>query len=114
MADRYDVSGGVEGEYQPGSSRRVLVNKLAVNDPAHMDDIELTLLGDMQLKLLRDIEPSQCLTVQDLCNWHDEWLNSVYIWAGRFRTVNLEKNGYLFAAAQQIPRLMENFGREYF
>jgi cell filamentation protein len=37
---------------------------------------------------------------------HERWLGGIYSWAGRYRTVNLEKDGFPFAAAYLIERLM--------
>ena len=41
MTSRYDTTGNVEAQFQPGSDGRVLVNKLGVSDLDEMDDIEL-------------------------------------------------------------------------
>lgn len=109
MSDRYDVSGSVEGQHQPGSDDRVLLNKRSIVDPDEMDDVELHLLGTMQRSLLDEIEVTQTITSTDLCNWHQRWLGSVYDWAGRYRTVNMQKDGFPFAAAARIPHLMKNF-----
>jgi cell filamentation protein len=39
------------------------------------------------------------------------WLEKVYPWAGEYRTVNLSKGGFPFAAAQQVPRLVGELER---
>ena len=44
MPDRYDTSSRPEGQYQPGSDGKVLLNKFCITDPAEMDEIELDLL----------------------------------------------------------------------
>ena len=43
---------------------------------------------------------------------HRRWLGSIYRWAGDYRQVNLEKGGFPFAAAAQVPRLMGIFAEE--
>ncbi len=48
-------------------------------------------------------------TVEDICEIHRIWLGPVYAWAGKYRKVNLTKDGFTFAAAGQIPRLMADF-----
>ncbi|MGH9786973.1 MAG: Fic/DOC family protein, partial [Terriglobia bacterium] len=37
---------------------------------------------------------------------HRLWLGDIYPWAGQFRSVNIVKGGFHFAAAEQVPRLM--------
>ncbi len=109
MSDRYDVSGSAEGQYQSDSDNRVLLNKRSITNPDEMDDVELHLLDTMQRGLLDEIEVTQTITSADLCNWHQRWLGSVYAWAGRYRTVNMQKDGFPFAAAARVPHLMEDF-----
>jgi cell filamentation protein len=109
MSDRYSVAGNAEGEFQPGSQDRVLRNRRGISDPQDMDDLELSLLREMQVKLLEEIEYDQGFVAADLCNWHRRWLGSVYAWAGSYHTVNMQKDGYPFAAAQRIPDLMKAF-----
>ena len=41
MTGRYDTTGNVEAQFEPGSNDRVLANKLGVSDSEEMDDIEL-------------------------------------------------------------------------
>lgn len=40
---------------------------------------------------------------------HKIWLSSIYVWAGEYRQVNMSKNGFPFAAAHLIPKLMLDF-----
>ena len=42
---------------------------------------------------------------------HHLWLGQIYPWAGEYRTVNLIKSGFAFAAAREVPRLMSEFER---
>jgi len=59
MTDRYDTSGNPEGLYQIGSNNQVLLNKLAIVDPAEMDQVELELLdqhtGSLVLRCVFEI-----------------------------------------------------------
>lgn len=43
MTDRYAVH-GAQGEFQPGSNDLVLANKLGIQSPEDMDELELELL----------------------------------------------------------------------
>jgi cell filamentation protein len=33
---------------------------------------------------------------------HERWLVGIYDWAGRYRSVNMQKDGFPFAAASRI------------
>ena len=43
----------------------------------------------------------------DICALHRSWLWPIYDWAGDYRAVDLTKQGFRFAHAAQIPRLMQ-------
>jgi cell filamentation protein len=107
IADRYDVSGLVEAQFEPGSHRRVLKNLLGIRRKREMDRLE----GIEQLRALRELikiyGKNHRFTAADICRIHKIWLGSIYPWAGKYRRVNLTKNNFTFAAASQVSRLME-------
>ncbi len=107
MIGRYDTTGNVEAQFEPGSDGRVLANKLGIADPREMDDIELDLLNRLYKDVITSVEVNQPITVADLREWHHRWLGKVYIWAGRDRSVNMSKEDFHFAACGQIPRLID-------
>jgi cell filamentation protein len=109
MVDRYDTTGNPEGQFQPGSDGKVLLNKLGIIDPEEMDEIELGLLDELTNLLFDNIEIDQTITCADICEWHRHWLGNVFVWAGQYRTVNMAKDGFQFAAAHLIPNLMNVF-----
>lgn len=113
MPDRYDTTGNSEGEYQPGSQDRVLLNKLDITDPVEMDEVELNLLEQLSIVVLEEIELDQVITVNDLSEWHRRWLGNVYSWAGEYRTVNMGIAEFQFAAAHLVPQLMNTFNNKY-
>lgn len=113
VTDRYDTIGNPEGQYQPGSDDNVLLNKLGVTDPAEMDEIELGLLDELSSSLFEEIEIDQTITSADICEWHRRWLGNVFVWAGQYRTVNIGKADFQFAAANLIPKLMNNFDAKF-
>ena len=113
MPDRYSIEGSVEGEYQPGSDDKVLKNKLDITSEEEMDGLELALLEQLYDSVYEDIEIDQGITAADLSEWHRRWLGNVYEWAGTERSVNMSKGDFHFAAAQQIPRLMNELDTKY-
>jgi len=107
IADRYDVSGLVEAQFEPGSRRRVLKNLLGIKRKHEMDRLE----GIEQLRALRELikiyGKNHRFTAADICRVHKIWLGNIYPWAGKYRRVNLTKGNFTFAAASQVARLME-------
>ena len=112
MSDRYDASGLSEGQFEPGSNGHVLANRLHITGPAEMAAQELERLEQLYDYVLDVVTLDQRLSVQDLCAWHRRWLGDIYDWAGGYRSVNMGKDGFSFAAAAQIPRLMDKFDED--
>lgn len=113
MSGRYDLTGIEEAESEPGSNGNVLANKLGVIRTEEMDGVELDLLNRLRTEILNSIEVEQAITVADICEWHRLWLGNVYAWAGEYRSVNMSKGGFVFAASGQIPRLMNKLEKEF-
>ena len=109
---KYDAS-GAQGECQPGSDNQVLKNLLDIASPEDMDDAELTLLNKLYEDVLVEHLPTCPITVAHLKSWHKRWLGNVYEWAGEERSVNMSKDGFQFAVAGQIPRLLQQFESQY-
>ena len=78
-----------------------------------MDDVELNLLKQLNLSVLDAVSEDQIITSDDLCEWHRRWLGNVYEWAGQYRTVNMGKGDFQFAAAHLIPKLMQAFNSKF-
>ncbi|MDZ7781561.1 MAG: Fic family protein [Halioglobus sp.] len=112
MADRYDTTQSTEGQYQPGSENQVLRNRLRITDPESIEKLEFDLLVKLQERLLEEIEVTQTITEGDICEWHRLWLGEIYDWAGKYRTVNMSKGHFLFAASHLVPKLMQEFERD--
>jgi len=108
MNIRYEASGN-QAAWQPGSDGRVLQNLLGITSPDEMNQVELDLLEQLYQFIFIDEFPDRRLTVADLKHWHYQWLGNVYAWAGDERSVNLAKDDFHFAAAAQIPRLLDEF-----
>lgn len=109
---RYDISGS-QGAVQPDSAGYVLENKLHIIRSDDMDEAELVLLQKLYVSVLQDHLPPGRVSVLHLKRWHKRWLGNVYDWAGQYRTVNMSKDGFPFAPAGQLPRLMQKFDGEY-
>lgn len=110
MTDRYAVQ-GPQGEFQPGSNDLVLANKLGIQSVEDMNELELELLQRLYEEVLVKHLPNRALAVDDVKTWHRRWLGNVFEWAGQERSVNMGKDGFMFAASAQIPRLLAEFER---
>lgn len=110
MADRYDISGLLEAQFEPGSRGRVLKNLLGIKRKREMDRAE----AEEYLRALEEVsniyDKDHRFSAADICRIHKIWLENIYEWAGRYRNVNASKDGFPFAAARQIPGLMDEFG----
>ncbi|MCD4813943.1 Fic family protein [bacterium] len=109
---RYSTQGSIEDHYEPGSGNRVLKNKMGIKKIHEMDQVE----NDELLRVLKECTEKydivQRFNARDICNMHKMWLGSIYLWAGKYRSVNLTKNTFAFASVRLIPKLMQEFEEE--
>jgi len=109
---RYKTSGLVEDQFEPGSRKRVLRNLLGVSRKGNIDEIEAREQVRALGEFLKIFEQDHRFSATDICKMHKIWLGDVYAWAGRYRQVNISKDGFFFAAAKQLPQLMAAFENE--
>lgn len=76
-----------------------------------MDETESMALQIVQEWALGRFPADHRFTAQDICETHRQWLGAIYSWAGQYRDLNIAKGGFPFAAANRIPRLMDEFER---
>ncbi len=107
--DRYDTEGLVEAEFEPGSRKRVLKNLVSIKSKREMDALEYNSLTKTISNAFDQFDSHHQFTVHDLQEMHKNWLGAIYPWAGEYRQVNMSKDGFPFAAARLIPKLMEKF-----
>lgn len=103
---RYDVSGLIEAQYEPGSDDSVLRNLLGIVDSEEMDRVEARALARATDILVREYDREHEFNTEDICHFHKTWLGNVYEWAGRYRRVNITKDNFTFAVVDRIPDLM--------
>jgi len=112
QSGKYNVSGLVEGQFEPGSGKLVLRNLIGVKGKREMDKAEGSELLRTFKRFISVYDENHRFGTADICNMHKEWLGGIYDWAGRYRQVNLTKGGFTFAAAHLIPTLMADFENE--
>lgn len=111
MTDRYAVT-GAEAQFEPGSRCRVLRNLLGIRSVREMERAESMALVSATRRAIEETGGDQRFTADHIRYLHYVWLEKIYPWAGEYRSVNLSKGDFPFAAASQIPRLMEKLERE--
>jgi cell filamentation protein len=104
--NRYKTAKGIEGEFEPGSQRRVLANKLRVRRKRIMDQLEIDALVEAQEIYLRTITSETKITVRHICMMHHQWLGEIYEWAGKYRSVELSKGGFTWPPARLVAQNM--------
>lgn len=108
--DRYITPN--DESYEPASDG-VLKNYLGIKSKEIIDQIEALELKRAELELIEQYDEDQRFTAKDICLMHEAWLGDIYTFAGKYRTVNMEKDGFLFARADFIPKLMRTFETEF-
>ena len=90
----------------------VLKNLLGITLKEVMDEAEARALEQATDVLIRAHCETHRFTAADLCDCRRTWLGDIYEWAGHYRRVNVSKDGFPFAAAAQVPALMDQFERD--
>jgi len=105
MRGRYKAQ-GIQSEAEPGSRGRVLRNLNGIRSVRAMERAESGALLAVQDRLVDRFAANHRFTAADIQGIHREWLQGIYPWAGQYRSGNLAKGGFQFAAADRIPTLM--------
>ena len=71
---RYDTSGLIEAQFEPGSRRRVLRNLLGIKSKREMDRIEARAQVRALLELTKTYGRRHRFTSADICGIHRIWL----------------------------------------
>jgi cell filamentation protein len=110
MATRYEAQ-GPQAEHEPGSRGRVLRNMLGIRSAREMEQTESQALLAATQRTIDKTRVDQRFSAADLIRMHRTWLEKIYVWAGEYRQVNIWKGDFMFAAANQVPRLMREWER---
>lgn len=95
--------------FQPGSEQKVLFNKLGITDEREMELVETQAYFQMVSRSLETVTVDQAITVEMLLDLHRQWFGDIYPFAGKYRTENISKDGFMFCAAQYIPQEMNRY-----
>jgi cell filamentation protein len=96
----------------PKNEDEVLPNKLGITDP-NLISIEETKGFAAALQVsLENLTDSTPITLSYLLNLHFLALQHLYEIAGKVRTLNISKDGFLFPSAHFLDQILNNFSRE--
>jgi cell filamentation protein len=109
---RYMTPVGPEAESQPGSRGRVLRNLEGITRKRQMDKAEFDTLAQVQEAYLDQVGPETRFTAALICQMHKDWLGQLFVWAGKYRTVELAKSGFSWPPAMMVERNMQAFERD--
>lgn len=109
MTDRYSTSHLPEDQYEPGSNGTVLRNLLGITSKVEMEHVEEVRFERLMDEAAACFDSGHRFTALDILWLHKTWLDGVFSWAGAYRTVNIWKGGFMFAAAAHVPELMRQF-----
>lgn len=107
--DRYDTSGFPEDQFGPGSDGTVLKNLLGITSREDLEQVEEKRFEQMMEESVVRFDADHHFTAQDILWLHKSWFEGVFTWAGTYRSVNIGKGGFMFAAAAHVPELMREF-----
>jgi len=110
-SNRYKVSR--DENFEPGSNNQVLKNYLSIKVKDEIEQIEAQELNRVELEIVEQFDKDHQFSAADICNIHYLWLGDIYPSAGKYRTVNISKDDFLFAAANQIDKSIQEFERDY-
>lgn len=104
---RYKTSGNIEAQFEPGS--KVLRNKQGIRSNLAIDRLELESLRKTQVHFFDSVTPKTRLSNDLICRMHKHFMGRIYSWAGRYRTVNLSKPGFVWPPAYLVSQNMDQF-----
>lgn len=110
-SNRYSIAS--DEDYEPGSNSTVLKNLLNIKNIQIIEVLEERELERAGIELIELYDSGHKFTSQDVCDIHALWLAGIYPFAGQYRTTNMSKDGYKFAAAHLIDKLMQDLEQSY-
>ena len=108
---RYRLPKGPQAATQPGSHGRVLLNRLGLTSKRAIDRAEAHALERVQEIYYAQLTQQTRVTDALLKQMHRDWLGVIFEWAGKYRTVELEKSGFRWPPAERIADNMRDLER---
>ena len=101
-------------KYETGATEgEVLQNKLGLTDLDRINEEELVRFVPAEEHAIETLSPDTIFSAQYVLELHQSAFGEIYEFAGKYRTVNLSKEGFSFAAAAHLPENMAAFEEEF-
>lgn len=92
---RYTVPS--DEDFELDSNNAVLKNYLGIKTKKEIEALEEKELERTESELLTIFDENHKFTSEDICDIHDLWLADIYPFAGKYRRVDMSKEGFPFA-----------------
>jgi len=110
--NRYNTAGIIEDQYEDGPNGQVLKNIPGIKSLQEISALETKELLQAYDQFVERYASDYRFTANDICFMHKAWLGSIYVWAGKYRSVKLGKGNFSFANPNFIPKLMGVFEKD--
>lgn len=90
----------------------VLPNKLGLTELAKLEKEEARGFIDASVALTLELSSNTKFDTKYILKLHKMALSHLYTFAGKLRTVNISKGGFMFPAAQFLPNSMDEFQKD--
>lgn len=97
----------------PNSEDEILPNKLGLTDVKDIGREEYRGFLRAEIKYEAELELIKKYDWKLVSEIHKTSLGHLYDFAGKLRSVNISKNGFLFPAAQHLDTAVKKFEREF-
>lgn len=91
----------------------VLYNKGGIINKKEIDYFENVHFMTLIHELIHEITPDTKITVKMIKNWHQRFLDQLYLWAGKYRSVDISKHGFRWPPFNRIENAMKYFDRNF-
>jgi cell filamentation protein len=93
-------------------NQEILKNKLRIKEQKMLDDTETLLLSDAYETFFKQLPNGKLkFDTKLIFAINQSFLNTLYSWAGKVRTVEISKGGVLFCASSQIKKELKNLNK---
>ena len=96
--------------YLPGTD--IPRNRVGIATPDLLHEVEGTLLQQAYTRFITELDPSICFDGNYFIALHRDTYESLYEWAGRYRSVDMTKGGSLFCRAAYLEQEARRIFRE--
>lgn len=96
--------------YLPGTD--IPRNRLGIENPDLLHEVEGTLLQQAYTRFITELDPSVRFDEDYFISLHRDTYESLYEWAGMYRTVDMSKGGSLFCRATYLEQEARRMFRE--